>query len=529
MQNHHTVLDADNTRLRTAVNAADETRIRLWQVCADLMLVARFDGVIIEINPAWTSMLGWTREELVGHDLFDLVHPDEVGDTMDGAKNLSQGIPVWRFDNRCRHKDGSYRWIAWAAVPGDGLINAVGRNATPEKEQQHAALQRSEEALRQAQKMEAVGQLTGGLAHDFNNLLTSINGSLDLLQARFAQGYSNDLGRYIATAQGATRRAAALTNRLLAFSRQQILNPRPTDVNRLITGMQELICRTLGPAITVRVVKANRLWTTWIDVNQLENGLLNLCINARDAMPLGGQLTIETINTWLPERMARECDLPMGQYVALAVSDTGSGMTPEVMARAFDPFFTTKPKDRGTGLGLSMIYGFVRQSGGQVQIESDLDRGTTVCLYLPRHVGEADEPENADQATDLADAPQARQGEAVLVVEDEVTLREIVIDVLEGLGYRTIAAADAAAGLNVLQSDARIDLMITDIGLPGGMDGQQLARVAREAHPGLKILFITGYAEDTLVNHWQLEAGMDVLIKPFAMEVLAKRINALVA
>ncbi len=385
---------------------------------------------------------------------------------------------------------------------------------------------KAEAALRQSQKMEAVGQLTGGLAHDFNNLLTGITGSLELLQTRVAQGRIDEVDRYVNAAQGAARRAAALTHRLLAFSRRQTLDPRPTDVNRLVAGMQELIERTIGPGIALEPVAEDGLWTTLIDPSQLENALLNLCINARDAMPDGGRLTVETGNRWLDGRAARERELPAGAYVTLCVSDNGTGMPPDVIARAFDPFFTTKPIGQGTGLGLSMIYGFVRQSGGQVRIHSEPGRGTTVCLYLPRQSGEAD-------ATEIevlpGVAPRAGQGETVLVVDDEPTVRMLVAEVLEDLGYCTIEAADGAAGLQVLNSAVRVDLLVTDVGLPGGMNGRQLADAARVARPALKVLFITGYAENAVLSHGHLEPGMHVLTKPFAMEALAGRIRELIA
>ena len=374
--------------------------------------------------------------------------------------------------------------------------------------------------------MEAVGQLTGGVAHDFNNLLTGITGSLELLQTRMTQGRLNDLERYITAAQGASKRAAALTHRLLAFSRRQTLDPKPVNVNRLVAGMEELVRRTVGPAVAVEMVGAAGLWTTLVDPNQLENALLNLCINARDAMPDGGRLTVETANKWLDQRAARERELPPGQYVSLCVSDTGSGMTPEVIRRAFDPFFTTKPTGMGTGLGLSMIYGFVRQSGGQARIYSEPGQGAMVCLYLPRHHGRED---GANEPAELAEPPRAGQGETVLVVDDEPTVRMLVAEVLEDLGYAAIEAADGASGLRVLQSNTRIDLLVTDVGLPGGMNGRQVADAARERRPGLKVLFITGYAENAAVGNGHLEPGMHVLTKPFAMEALAGRIKDIIA
>lgn len=386
-------------------------------------------------------------------------------------------------------------------------------------------LTRAHEALRQSQKMEAVGQLTGGIAHDFNNLLAGISGSLELLSKRLHEGRLNGVERYIDAAQGAAQRAASLTQRLLAFSRRQTLDPKPTDVNRLISGMEELIRRSVGPDVEVEVVGAGGLWATRIDQSQLENALLNLCINARDAMaPAGGRLTIETANKWLDERHARQRELTPGQYVSLCVTDTGTGMSPEVQAQAFDPFFTTKPLGQGTGLGLSMIHGFVRQSGGQVRIYSELGKGTTMCLYLPRHAGDADD------ADDLGTAgiAQGGHGETVLVIDDETTVRMLVAEVLGDAGYHVIEAPDGPSGLEILRSDVRIDLLISDVGLPGGMNGRQVADAARETRPDLKVLFITGYAENAAVGNGLLAPGMEVLTKPFVMADLALKVHDMI-
>jgi signal transduction histidine kinase len=385
--------------------------------------------------------------------------------------------------------------------------------------------ERVEASLRQSQKMEAVGQLTGGLAHDFNNLLTGISGSLELTRARLSQGKANSVDRYITTAQEAVKRAAALTHRLLAFSRRQALEPKPTNVNRLVTGMEELIRRTVGPAIHVEVVGAGGLWSTLVDPNQLENALLNLCLNARDAMPQGGRLTIETANRWLDERGARDLDIAPGQYISLCVTDTGTGMEPDVAAHAFDPFFTTKPLGQGTGLGLSMIYGFARQSGGQIRIYSEVGKGTTMCLYLPRH----DDDPNFNDAANVPEASESLgDGEVVLVIDDEPSIRMLITDVLSDTGYSVLEASDGPAGLRVLQSAARIDLLITDVGLPGGMNGRQVADAARTLRPDLKVLFITGYAENALMGNGHLEKGMHVLAKPFEVERLAIKIRELV-
>ncbi|SFV12451.1 PAS domain S-box-containing protein [Methylobacterium sp. 174MFSha1.1] len=388
-----------------------------------------------------------------------------------------------------------------------------------------AELAATQEALRQSQKMEAVGQLTGGLAHDFNNLLAGISGSLELMQTRLAQGRFKDVERYMAAAQGAAKRAAALTHRLLAFSRRQTLDPRPTNVDRLARGMHELIQRTVGPGITLEVVASPEAWPALVDPSQLENALLNLCLNARDAMPEGGRITVSTANRTMDARTARRHDMPEGEYVRLRVTDTGTGMSPEVIARVFEPFFTTKPIGEGTGLGLSMIYGFAQQSGGQVRIASTPGEGTTVSLYLPRHAGAVPGEDETGTALPLA---RSTRGETVLVVDDEPTVRMLVTDILEDLGYTAIEAGDSAAGLKVLRSDVRIDLLVTDIGLPGGMNGRQMAEAARETRPDLKVLLITGYAETAILGNGTLGPGMAVLTKPFSIETMAARIRSII-
>jgi signal transduction histidine kinase/CheY-like chemotaxis protein/PAS domain-containing protein len=387
-------------------------------------------------------------------------------------------------------------------------------------------LSQAEEALRQSQKMEAVGQLTGGLAHDFNNLLTGIGGSFEMIGMRMAQGRSSDVERYLKAGQGAVKRAAALTHRLLAFSRRQTLNPKSIDLNRLVRDMEDLIRRTVGPAIDVEVVGASGLWTTLVDPNQLENALLNLCINARDAMPDGGRLTIESANRSLDHRAARELDLSPGQYVSLSVTDTGVGMTAAVKAKAFDPFFTTKPLGEGTGLGLSMIYGFARQSGGQVRIYSEVGQGTTMGLYLPRHDGAAAMEffTNEERQSNLKS-----DGETVLVIDDEPTVRMLVGEVLADAGFAAIEAPDGPSGLKIIESNVRIDLLITDVGLPGGLNGRQVADAARAIRPDLKILFITGYAENAVVREGRLEPGMSLVTKPFEVDFLAMKIKEVLA
>ncbi|MET3667005.1 PAS domain S-box-containing protein [Caulobacter sp. 1776] len=384
-----------------------------------------------------------------------------------------------------------------------------------------AERERTEEALRQAQKMEAVGQLTGGLAHDFNNLLAGISGAFEMIGARLAQGRPGDVERYLTAGQGAARRATALTHRLLAFSRRQTLAPKPVIINRLMTDFVELARRAVGPGVQIETVAAADLWPTLVDANQLENALLNLCINARDAMPDGGKITIETGNRWLDVHTARDHGLEPGQYVSICVSDTGIGIDKATLERVFDPFFTTKPIGQGTGLGLSMVYGFARQSDGHVRICSEVGEGATVCLYLPRHLGE-EEVETLDK---VASPIPAKAGKTVLVVDDEPTVRMLVVDALADLGYACLEAQDGASGLRILQSNTDIDLLLTDVGLPGGLNGRQVADAARTLRPALKVLFITGYAENAVLNHGHIEPGMEVLTKPFAVADLAGRVD----
>jgi len=390
--------------------------------------------------------------------------------------------------------------------------------------------ERVEAALRQSQKMEAVGQLTGGLAHDFNNLLQGISGSLELMRHRAAQGRTAEFGRYIETAMGSANRAAALTHRLLAFSRRQTLDPKPTDMNHLVSGMEDLFRRTVGPSIKLETSLVGEPWPILCDSNQLENALLNLVINARDAMPNGGQLLIETTNTVLRDRRGAPKDwppqdVPPGDYVALSVADTGVGMTSDVIARAFDPFFTTKPAGQGTGLGLSMIYGFVQQSGGHVRLRSEAGQGTTAAIYLPRHCEASVTFGESDAAPS---SPAVTASNVVLVVDDEPDVRLVVCDILSDLGYTVLEAESGRAGLNIVASKVHIDLLLTDVGLPGGMNGRQLADAARQRRPGLKVLFITGYAESMIVANGRLEPGMEVMIKPIALNTLATRVQAII-
>jgi signal transduction histidine kinase len=378
----------------------------------------------------------------------------------------------------------------------------------------------AEEALRQSQKMEAVGQLTGGIAHDFNNMLTGVIGGLDMVRRRLAEGRVEDASRFIEAALASAGRAAALTHRLLAFSRRQSLDPQAVDANHLIGSMEDLLRRTLGEQVDLSVDLATDLWNTQTDANQLESAILNLAINARDAMPTGGKLTIETANLHLDSQFAHTLgNLNPGDYVAISVSDTGQGMTPDVASRVFDPFFTTKPIGQGTGLGLSMVYGFVRQSEGRVDVYSELGVGTTVRLYLPRHDAPALE---VDRRTPTA--PPEGAGETVLVVEDDAQVRLLVVEVLKELGYRAIEVGEANSAIKIISSEVRIDLLITDVGLPG-LNGRQLAEMARQSRGELPVLFMTGYAAGAARRSEFLAPGMDMISKPFAIDALALKIR----
>jgi len=519
-----------------------------WDMQADLFSVDEAFTTAFGLDPALAEQRLSLEQVVVN------VHPDDRDELTRKINEVADRGGAFAHQYRVRRADGKYYWIeangrvdhAADGTPQNfpGVLIDVEERRAVEAERDRAIsalrtlnetleqrvvertdeLMQAEEKLRQSQKMEAVGQLTGGLAHDFNNLLAGISGSLEMMGIRIAQGRLNDIDKYMTAAQGAAKRAAALTHRLLAFSRRQTLDPQPIDVNRLMTGMTELIQRTVGPSIVLETVGAADVWVALADASQLENALLNLCINARDAMADGGRITIETANRCMDRGTARTHDLPEGQYLSLSVTDTGSGMTPEVIAKAFDPFFTTKPIGQGTGLGLSMIYGFAKQSGGQVRIQSGVGQGTTVCIYLPRYHGE---PIEDRSEVDSKSPLPLETGETILIVDDESTVRMLLSDVLSELGYTVLEAADSVAGLKILRSNVHLDLLISDVGLPGGMNGRQMADAGREIRPSLKTLFITGYAEKAAIGNGQLGPGMQVLTKPFAVDILVARVQEL--
>jgi signal transduction histidine kinase len=455
-------------------------------------------------------------------DFLANVHPDDrssLSVTMSGGLVRPGDLEL---EYRLIHADGSVRTVlSKGHTYFDEQGKPVRRTGVGVDLTDKRAL---EEQVRQSQKMEAVGQLSGGLAHDFNNLLAAIGGSLSMMQTRLTQGRIGELDKYVTGALGAVKRGANLTQRMLAFSRRQTLDPQATDINRLVDGMLDLIGRSVGPSIRIETVAGTELWPTHVDASQLENALLNLCINARDAMPDGGRLTIKTSNLQFDERMARDRGLTPGPYASLCVSDTGVGMSKETVVRAFDPFYTTKPIGQGTGLGLSMVHGFAGQSGGAARIDSVIGEGTTVCIYLPRHHTDA----LAGESVPAGDMPRSDNRETVMLVDDEPLLRMVASEQLEELGYRVIEAEDGPSALRLLAEYWPIDLLITDVGLPNGMNGRQLADTIRVEHPELKVLFVTGYAENAVLNQGHLDPDTQVLTKPFDADVFARRVKAII-
>lgn len=501
---------------RVAERTAD--RDRMWRLSTDIMLVADFSATVIAVNPAWKALFGWEEDELVGRSFMELIHPDDVDATLAEVGKLSEGATTFSFENRYRAKDGSYRIISWTAAPDDTFIHANGRDVTEEREAAQA-LRKTELALQQAQKMEAIGNLTGGVAHDFNNLLQVVAGNLQLL-AKDVTGNAK-AERRIANALAGVDRGSKLASQLLAFGRRQPLDPRVVNVGRLIRGMDEMVRRTIGEGIEVETIVSGGLWNTLVDPMQIENALLNLAINARDAMDGFGKLTIEVGNACIDEAYARlHDDVAPGQYVALSVTDTGTGMSPDLIEKVFEPFFTTKPEGKGTGLGLSMVYGFVKQTGGHVKIYSEIGHGTTVKIYLPRSAHQEDLEVNQ---ADLLPVEGGR--ETVLVAEDDEGVRATVVELLQELGYRVLKAPDASAALTIIESGIPIDLLFTDVVMPGALKSAELARKARERIPGIAVLFTSGYTENSIVHGGRLDPGVQLLSKPYTREALARKIR----
>jgi PAS domain S-box-containing protein len=510
-----------NQSLETEITQKTADRDRMWQLSTDLMLVADLQGRIVSVNPAWTSLLGWSETELVGASFPDLVHPDDRQATIDELARLGHGETTFRFENRYLRKNGGHVYLSWSAVPAGEHVHAVGRDITAEKEQAEA-LREAESALQQAQKMEAIGSLTGGVAHDFNNLLQVISGNLQLLRKHVAGDVNAE--QRVANALAGVSRGSKLASQLLAFGRRQPLEPKVVNVGKLIRGLDDMLRRALGETIEIETLVSGGLWNTLVDPGQIENALLNLSINARDAMENGGRLTIEVGNAFLDDTYARQhVEVTAGQYVVLSVSDTGTGMSPDIIDKVFDPFFSTKPEGKGTGLGLSMVYGFVKQSGGHIKIYSEVGHGTTVKIYLPRAMQSEDMPTVVDPG------PMTGGTETILVAEDDEDVRETVVEMLTELGYRVLKAKDAASALTVVESGIAIDLLFTDVVMPGTLKSPELARKVRDRLPNLAVLFTSGYTENSIVHGGRLDAGVELLSKPYTREALARKVRHVLA
>lgn len=508
-----------NDTLAARARESLQERDRIWQNSRDLLVIVGIDGIFRDVNPAWSDILGHDSHEVIGHKVIDFIWPEDRQDVRTVLRNAGQRQHA-ELEIRLSHKDGTARVISWMTSHEGDLVYAYGRDITLEK-QQLEVLRETEAQLRQAQKMEAVGQLTGGIAHDFNNMLTGVIGSLSIIKRRISAGRLTELDKFIDAATSSAERATALTHRLLAFSRRQPLDRQAVDVTQLIASMEDLFRRTLGEQVELCTAINRGTWQPVTDANQLESAILNLVINARDAMPNGGKLTIETSNATFDDKglTGRE-GLRPGQYVVVAVSDTGTGMSKDTIQKAFEPFFTTKPIGQGTGLGLSMIYGFAQQSGGHVRIYSELGRGTTIKLYLPG----TDEKISVGAPPVSEKRPPRGAGETILVVEDDTSVRMLVVDVLTDLGYQVLQAIDSIGALSILEDRRRIDLLVSDVGLPG-LNGRQLADIAIAARPDLKVLFVTGYAAMAASRAEFLAPGMQMMTKPFAIDELAQTVR----
>jgi PAS domain S-box-containing protein len=503
----------ENRKIQAALNREIEERQRIFETSQDLILVTDTKGTFVQVSPSSMAILGYRPEEMTGHSAVDFIHADDLESTRQEMRAARHGHLMRNFETRYAHKDGRTVNLSWMGAWSEPVRRHffVGRDLTEK--------QAAESQFRQAQKMDAVGQLTGGVAHDFNNILTVITGTIGIL----ADAVANDpqLSAITKMIDDAAERGASLTKHLLAFARRQPLQPREIDVKTLVLETITLLRPTLGEHIQISPQLAKDGWPALVDPNQLTTAVLNLALNARDAMPFGGKLVIEAANAYLDEGYAAmNTDVTVGNYVMVAVSDTGTGISPENLERVFDPFFTTKEVGKGTGLGLSMVFGFVKQSNGHIKIYSEVGHGTTVKIYLPRAAGLSDTSVESKVSASV-------QGghETILVVEDDALVRRYVITQIESLGYRTLEASRAPEALKMIDSPETIDLLFTDVIMPGSLNGRQLVDEALVRRPGLKTLFTSGYTENAIVHHGRLDTGVLLLTKPYRKSDLARMIR----
>jgi PAS domain S-box-containing protein len=509
-----------NRTLEARVAERTRERDRIWNVSQDPLLVTDADGTWLSVNPAWTAALGWSEAELLGKNAAWIEHPDDRESVGAAIARLASGVKTLRFESRFRHKDGTYRWFSWTAVPERGRIYCVARDVTEEKAAA-LALYQAEEQLRHAQKMDAVGQLTSGLAHDFNNILSAILGNLELVDMRVGD---DTVRKMLQAATRAADRGSKLTEQLLVFARKHPLELAPVDLAPALTDMSEMLRRTLGGATVVNAVIGDDLWAALADAVQFEVAILNLALNARDAMPAGGVVRIGARNV-----KASDTDKPPslapGDYVAVSVADSGTGMSEDLLRRVIEPFFTTKGPGKGTGLGLSQVYGFAKQSGGDIRIRSAPGRGTTVELFLPRATA-AETPARATSRA--ARGPKRSDRATVLVVDDQDDVRDVMLAYLETLGHPTIQASSGRLAVELLNGGAApaIDLLLVDYAMPG-LSGIEVARAARANNPDLPIIIVTGYADTKFFDEWI--DGAQLLRKPCRLHDLATAIEAALA
>jgi PAS domain S-box-containing protein len=477
-----------------------------------LLAVSNFEGYFLSMNPAWSRLLGWSEDEIKSMHVSELRHPDDAPHSIAGRAQLAQGVPTVRMENRFRHKDGSWRWLHWTMTEDNGLIYVAGRHVTAEREAA-AALERAQRQTAHLQKMEAIGQLTGGIAHDFNNLLMIVSGHAQSLKNRLKDGKDT---RALQAIEMAATRGENLTRQLLSFARTLPLNPTVIDPAEAVQAIRDVLAGSMHVNIEFHIDVPDNTWPVLVDKPELELALVNLAVNARDAMPEGGRISITAENVRLEAGHSPEGI--RGDFVALTVADTGSGIAPDLLPRVVEPFFTTKGPDKGTGLGLSQVYGFARRSDGTVSIDSEIGRGTRVTVYLPRSHADVAAPSREDSARYAT-----MGGQTILVVEDNPDVREVAVSLLEQLGYRAIQAETAAAALEVLASGKDIALVFSDVVLPGPTDGLALARAVIARYPRVPVVLTTGYTKV-----FDTDPEFPVLRKPYQMSALGRVVyNAL--